>query len=446
MAPSPRNQRGSLLTHSGSAKLAAAIHTHYQAQNLRVTSRQIAQTANLPVETTLNILYRQQSYDLNQIKSLFRAFDLKLKREDFETFRAEDLQAPPAPPEPLPVGFGRGDVLMEIKQAFQGDGRLVVITGMAGMGKSTVAQALIGDVGLREAYPWVLTVEVQGVGLALGTIARQVLGEAITQETQRRGGVKGLMEAIAAKLESKPCLLWIEGLTLPFSDTVQQLFNHLGTLPEMRSRLLLTLETLPPTLPAQTQAIPLKGLALPPTITLFQHWGVPLPTEADHHCLETIHQTYQGHPLALKMIAGEIRSTPYNGNIQAYWRDYGYEYDLPMAEGSGAGDAEVMEDWAMRDTVPIAALLERASQRLAQEMPLAYELLTMGATQRGPAPVAGWQFLIADLDPHLQAQAFETLSDRFWLETVMIHNAPHYRIPSFLHTIIKATPGGRGYD
>lgn len=445
MAPSLRNQRGSLLTPSGSAKLAAAIHTHYQAQNLRVTSRQIAQTANLPVEMTLNILYRQQNCDLNQIKSLFRAFDLKLKREDFETFRSEDRQAPPTPPEPLPVGFGRGDLLMEIKRAFQGDGRLVVITGMAGIGKSTAAQALMGDVGLREAYPWVLTVEVQGVGLALGAIARQVLGETITQETQRQGGVKGLIGAITAKLESKPCLLWIEGLTLPLSDAVQQLLNHLGTLPDMRSRLLLTLETLPPNLPDQTQVIHLKGLALPPTITLFQYWGVPLPTDADHHCLETIHQTYQGHPLALKMIAGEIRSTPYNGNIQAYWRDYGYEYDLPMAEAdrNGTGDCEAMENLGMHDTVPIAALLERASQRLAQEMPLAYELLTMGATQRGPAPVAGWQFLIADLDPHLQAQAFETLSDRFWLETVMIHNAPHYRIPSFLHTIILNSTAGR---
>lgn len=439
MAPSIRNQRGSLLTDSGSAKLAAAIHTHYQAQNLRVTSRQIAQTANLPVETTLNILYRQQSCDLNQIKTLFRAFDLKLKREDFETFHTADPQAPPAPPEPLPVGFGRGDVLMEIKQALQGDGRLVVITGMAGMGKSTVAQALIGDVGLREAYPWVLTVEVQGIGLALGAIARQVLGEAITDETQRRGGVKGLIEAIAAKLESKPCLLWLEGLTLPLSDAVQQLFNHLGALPEMRSRLLLTLETLPPAVSEQTQEIHIQGLALAPCITLFQHWGVPLPTEADHHCLETIHQTYQGHPLALKMIAGEIRSTPYNGNIQAYWRDYGYEYDLPMVEAGSSEDGEPV----VGEGFSIAALLERASQRLAQEMPLAHELLTMGATQRGPAPVAGWQFLIADLDPHLQAQAFETLSDRFWLETVMIHNAPHYRIPSCLHTIILNSTAGR---
>lgn len=48
-------------------------------------------------------------------------------------------------------------------------------------------------------------------------------------------------------------------------------------------------------------------------------------TDKESEYLQRIIQIYEGHPLALRIIAGEIRETPYHSDISAYWHDYGQE-------------------------------------------------------------------------------------------------------------------------
>ena len=43
--------------------------------------------------------------------------------------------------------------------------------------------------------------------------------------------------------------------------------------------------------------------------------------------LERIGAAYEGHPLALRVIAGEIKNRPFTGNVIAYWNRYGNEVE-----------------------------------------------------------------------------------------------------------------------
>jgi hypothetical protein len=56
-----------------------------------------------------------------------------------------------------------------------------------------------------------------------------------------------------------------------------------------------------------------------------------------------ISRAYEGHPLALRVITGEIGTRPFYGNIVAYWNRYGAEIEAveeaiaAAAEGQTTG-------------------------------------------------------------------------------------------------------------
>jgi hypothetical protein len=72
----------------------------------------------------------------------------------------------------------------------------------------------------------------------------------------------------------------------------------------------------------------LYGLDESERLTLFEKTGldVSLATPEKTY-LERIGRAYEGHPLALRVIAGEIKNKPFLGNISAYWIKYGHEIE-----------------------------------------------------------------------------------------------------------------------
>ena len=51
------------------------------------------------------------------------------------------------------------------------------------------------------------------------------------------------------------------------------------------------------------------------------------PNSESRAYLERIGDAYEGHPLALRVIVGEIKNRPFEGNVLAYWNKYGSEVE-----------------------------------------------------------------------------------------------------------------------
>ncbi|NEO85121.1 MAG: ATP-binding protein [Spirulina sp. SIO3F2] len=436
MAPFFFAKRGALLTPDGRQKLEAAVQSYYQDRTIRVNSQRIAQQAGLPLDTTIGILYGQNLTSKRTLKQFFAGFDVTLKRNDFQMVRPEREPRFAAAEEDEPLAcVGREAVLAQINQQLQTECWLVVLSGSSGSGKTTLAQHLISQSALRDEFPLMITVELSQLWAGFAAIARQVLGEAIAHKTLEADGMSALAAAVVAKLQSQPILLWLQNLSPELAQTepFTQFWSALLDSEALRSRLLITTTqaNFPPSDRLHTLELP--GLSLDAIAQLYADWDITLDTEAQRDCLETIHQTYEGHPLALKLVAGEIRSFPYFGNLLAYWQDYGYELEITPTAESGESLARPIQQ-------PIAPWLqtlgERILQRLAVHAPLAADLLQLGATNARPTPAYGWYFLMGEFSAQQQATTLKALEERLLVEPVSTAQGVRYGVHPVLRCII----------
>lgn len=438
MLPLTPLKRGAILTDAGCQKLTVAIQAYYQGQNLRVNAQRIAQHTGLRADEIIGIRQQQWLAKRQTLKQLFQAFGLELKRSDCQRMRRlPEPRFAPMPAEQLPIALGREELVEQLAERLLSETTwAIALTGIAGIGKRTVAIALSQFPPLKAEYPLVIAVELSQVWAGMATIARQVLGEAIAKTVMAQSGMPGLIQELVMKLQSQPILLWLQQVPLPLLRT--ELFQHFWQLimasPTLRSRLILTLETAEP-LPNERDRCPvihLEGLDDNAIAHLYEQWGIDLRDTAQQQALQTIHQAYQGHPLALKWIAGEIRSFPYYGNLWAYWQDYGYEYELTPATAAEPAKGRDLQDW-------LFTLGDRTLQRLASYAPLAVDLLYLGAMNSRFTPAYGWQFLIGDVTPAQQVATLAELETRLLVETIETPQGNAYRVHPILRKIITDT-------
>ncbi|MGB0561784.1 MAG: ATP-binding protein [Spirulinaceae cyanobacterium] len=435
--------RGALLTPTGRHKLEAAIQAYYQGRTVRVNSQRIAQQVALPLDTTIGILYGQNLNPKRTLKQFFQGFDIALDRQDFCLVRPEREPqfAESEPTDPLDC-VGREELLQRIGLRLRDPTDTIwvlVLSGPEGIGKTTVARQLFAQATLREEFPLTIAVDLSQLWASFATLARQVLGEAIARKILASEGMTPLINAVVAKLQSQPILLWLQNLSQELAQTEPfvQFWSALLASAELRSRLVITSPRMLLPLHERLQTLDLSGLEFAAIATLYDHWGIHLEDDTQRDCLATIHQTYEGHPFALKLVAGEIRSFPYFGNIRAYWQDYGYEYEItPAAEP----DTVFGESLAQPRTQSLASWLrtlgDRTLQRLTTHAPLAADLLQLGATNVRPAPAYGWYFLMGEFAPRQQATTLKVLQDRLLVEAVTTPQGVQYAVHPVLRRIL----------
>jgi hypothetical protein len=164
----------------------------------------------------------------------------------------------------------------------------------------------------------------------------------------------------------------------------------------------------------------LSGLSAPLQAQLFSRYGFEPGDSLPWQYLTRIGAVYEGHPLALQVILGEILDC-YDGDVQRYWQRYGHEIQAAETRQPAGTEPTLRLDRYSRNLRrTVRKRIEDAFIRLRQDLPEAYLLLCLAATYREPATEA---FLLGTLRRRGYSEercqvALDTLVDRNLLELI----------------------------
>ena len=342
---------------------------------------------------------------------------------------------------------GREALSETLLAKLQGACRLLLLAGISGVGKTAFAEYLA--LGLHPTRLLRENFDDEGQRADFGSFAARLLEKCAQPVTvEDRQNPQQLGRRLAQHLKVTPCLLVIDSFEqiLSGGDRGQSIFVDGGYLSWLQ--LVLSAEAFESRIMITTQAVPsdllevgsryqnfwhlepMTGLAAAEQLTLFEKAGfdVQLGAEARDY-LERVGQAYGGHPLALRVITGEIGSRPFFGNVAAYWNRYGDEIEAverAIAEAAagnirGADDRWQLDRFTSALRQNVRQRLEQTFERLNHEARDAYVLLCESAVYRCAVPEDWWlsHLELWDCDAEAQAAALEALRDRSLVEVVV---------------------------
>lgn len=369
---------------------------------------------------------------------------------------ADNLTPPSSQPELLPEfsqfdvsWVGREQLITDLKQKIQASCRVLIITGITGIGKTALAEKLVFDLQQdRLKSDWTKfhqeNFDDQNQASDFASVAMRWLeegGQTVTQEERRN--TEQILNRLVNFLVNCPYLIVMDSLELimkgnedeGWSDFEDEwwvkFFHSLLATSTCQSRLILTTQESPGQMPSRYTKFwysqTLSGLEPPEQLALFDKTGLDIELSSGHKpYLERIGSAYEGHPLALRVIAGEIGDKPFFGNVTAYWNTYGKEIEeveKAIAEAKeqgiikGADDQWKLDRYSRNLRQRVRSRLKIAFSRLEQDAFNAYLLLCSASIYRCAVPPNYWLSLLEDdCDEEQQEIALEILRNRYLLE------------------------------
>jgi hypothetical protein len=353
---------------------------------------------------------------------------------------------------------GRTELITELEHRLQQDCRVLSLVGITGIGKTSLAMRLTLEPSVALSFPQFYTVSIDRASSNFLVVARQLLGEQPALEEQLQKDPGSLVQAMVAKLRSSshPCLLvldMVEEMLKPdregghqFIEPIfAQFFEQIIKAEQMPSRIILTSQDQPPMIAEgrylwRSHTERLKGLEESEALELFESWDVRIQSDVDLENLKRIIHVYEGHPLALRVIAGEIRMPPYNGDVQAYWYDYGDEIltverlkDAPQEKSRL--DKPRLDRYSIGLADLVKKRVDRTFTRLYQTEPLACLMLCQAAVYRRAVERSAWLLMMSEYPHEAQASAFQSLQRRFLLEEEYTQHKVLYRLHSLIRRV-----------
>lgn len=356
---------------------------------------------------------------------------------------------------------GRNDLLSELLKKLNGRCRLLILEGITGIGKTALAECLanrlhVGFLNNNWQFFLLDRFDVDTKSTDFASAATRWLeewGETIP-ENGRQNEI--LTRRVLKKLKVNPHLIILDSFEFllegnedegwgQFKDSEWVTFFENFLDGDCKSKIILTTQESPRQLNHKYKntlwySLVLKGLTESEQVDLFQSLGLEVHSnETNRDYLLRIGSVYEGHPLALKIIAGEIREPRYRGNLSVYWEEHGEEIEKiekALKEANEKGLVESKFDtWRLENFSK--ALRERVKKRidltftrLKNESYNAYYLLCTSSLYRVAVNKAWWLEHLDDLDcDHGEKEsAFDVLEDHFLVEwedgsaLVRLHN------------------------
>lgn len=317
---------------------------------------------------------------------------------------------------------------------------------MTGIGKTALAERLasdfvgtpnvdqidnpvganVSDVGAngRSPLPYIQVILDRGSSSADFTQGAIRILHAIGDDTAQQLPDAQILPYLLQTLERQPCWLQLDSLEYllcqtdngdyRFADaTWVEFFFQFLTASRQTSRIVLTSQAMPMELVERIDRYDqlwhdysLRGLEQDHWLDLFRHHRVTPQTDPEQQHLCQIASYFQGHPLILKMIVGDIRSRLFGGSISKYWHQYysqrqTTQLKLPQSQEQRA------RHWV--------------DQTIAQLPDLPRTLLQRGAVFRRAVPEAFYLQLLDDL-PEADCATLLSLKARNLVEDTDIQN------------------------
>ena len=364
---------------------------------------------------------------------------------------------------------GRKDLISQLAQKVQGSCRLLILLGIAGIGKTALAERLAVELqDDRFLGDWSKfhqeNFENDQQASDFASVAIRWLekwGERMTPDDRK--DTQRLLNRLVKRLRENRYLVVIDSLELilkgneeagwnGFQDELWAKFlESFLAVESCQSRIIVTSQDLPEQIPARYKNFwyrqDLTGLTPSEQLALFDKTGLEAEIDSPNKpYLERIGAAYEGHPLALRVITGEIGSKPFYGNVAGYWNKYGQEIEevekaIEEAKTKGI-TASADDDWRLdrytrelRKNVRVR--LEKTFERLKKDVLNAYRLLCEASVYRCAVPEEFWLSHLEDWDCDDQKQelALDALRDRFLVEAELIDDEIHLRQHNLIRSV-----------
>jgi hypothetical protein len=371
----------------------------------------------------------------NLWKLLSKALGEKVSKKNFKGILEKRLKSGGIVLQPpLPSTYNhqtwveREALVSDLLSKVQNQNRLLWITGISGIGKTTLAECLASRAWeINPSFQWIYLEILDRQNLDFASVAADLLDKLGDRNLnhQERDNPEQLAKRLLQKFQSRPYWIQIDSLERLLNSEQPTGFvdpywvNFLRsflTESNMVSRLVLTSQIFPAGLIEFSDRYPntwaehrLDGLLqMEQQLEFFAKRGVVVKSN-NRDFLIRIANIYEGHPLILKVIAEDILNS-FAGDVYRYWQVYQLEFEQ---------DARELQATRLGETEYNEALDRKVRERIKKSIeklpPEALDLLCRSSVFHRPVQKKFWLKMVTNGNPKT---AFDILRNHHLAETV----------------------------
>ena len=340
---------------------------------------------------------------------------------------------------------GRETLIDELSKKVRGSCRVLLLVGITGIGKTALAERLVQELrgDLREHRENFTDEKEISYFASVALKWLEKWGESIPKDDRKP---ENLLQRLVKHLCENRYLILMDSVEYLLTGNEEdgwgdfadewwdKFFVHLLAQSDCQSRFILTSQDLPSKFERSECDLYnnlwycqlLRGLETQEQIALFEKAELDGDWKLPHSPLRVIGEVYDGHPLALRTIAGEIKGS-YAGKVSAYWKDNSrYIEDVKEAidEARKQGIVKGDEDrWQLASYTKVLRRkvkerIEKTFDRLKSDVYDAYILFCMASIYRCEVKEKWWLINLEDegYSEEQQKAAIQALRERYLVE------------------------------